>query len=172
MQWYQILSLVLSFLTLIGFGTVMKLFWEDRHRKKIDESEEEKKRRKAEHHKEIAESISEVFSPWSKRIAESIEKIEQRLALTEKCDLVGLRNSLMSIYYKCREKGYRTPDDSKNYREMHRVYNELGGNSFIDSDVSRWFDALALETEDEHLARMSKMDARNGNNNNNSKGND
>ena len=160
MEWYQILSLVVSavvsILTLLGFGTVMKFYWEDKHKKKLEETEEAKKRKKEERHKEIIDAVSEIFNPCSERIVESVGKIEKRLERAEKCDLAELRNSLMGIYYACNAKGYRTEDDSKNYREMHDAYNSLGGNSFIDSDVSRWFEQLPLKPNDYHLTKKQR----------------
>lgn len=163
MAWYQILSLVVSavvsILTLLGFGTVMKLYWEDKHKKKLEENEEVKKRKKEERHKEIIDAVSEIFSPCSEKIVGVINKIEQRLDLAEKCDLVELRNSLMNIYYNCAAKGYRTEDDSKNYREMHEVYRALGGNSFIDSDISRWFSELPLQSNDYDFQKAEKKSA-------------
>lgn len=163
MEWYQILSLVVSavvsILTLLGFGTVMKFYWEDKHKKKLEETEEAKKRKKEERHKEITDAVSEIFNPCSDKIVSSIHNIEKRLDLAEKCDLAELRNSLMNIYYNCATKGYRTEDDSKNYREMHEVYAALGGNSFIDSDVSRWFDELPLKPNDYHIQKAKKKSA-------------
>ena len=56
-------------------------------------------------------------------------------------------------------RGYRTEDDSKNYREMHEAYNALGGNSFIDNDVSRWFDDLPLKPNDYYIQKAKKKSA-------------
>lgn len=143
-----IISTVISVLTLLGLGTVAKLFWEDRHKKKLEESKENKERLKKERHKEITDAVSEIVNPLKADLKERIDKINNRLTLSEKCDQAGLRNSLLNCYYSCKEKGYRTEDDSKNYREMHEAYNAIGGNSFIDSDVSRWFDNLPLKPND------------------------
>ena len=160
MEWYQIMSLIVgpivSILTLLGLGTVTKLYWEDKHKKKQNETEEAKKRQKAERRKEIIDAVSETMGPCSKEIRDSIQNIEKRLDRTEKCDQASLRNSLMSVYYACKEKGYRTEDDSKNYREMHEAYNEIGGNSFIDSDVSVWFDKIPLKPNDYELISAKK----------------
>ena len=163
MEWYQILSLVVSavvsILTLLGFGTVTKFYWEDKHKKKLEETEEVKKRKKEERHKEITDAVSEIFDPYSDKVVGAINKIEERLDLAKRCDLAELRNSLMNIYYNCALRGYRTEDDSKNYREMHEVYSALGGNSFIDNDVSRWFDDLPLKPNDYYIQKAKKKSA-------------
>ena len=144
MTWYQILTLVISALSLCGFGVVAKLFWEDQHRKRRENSEAEKQRQKESRRKEIMDAVTEANEPIKQRLCE----LKAGQARSEKCDLAVLRNSLMNIYYDCSAKGYRTEDDSKNYREMHEAYNSIGGNSFIDSDVSRWFDELPLRPND------------------------
>lgn len=143
-----VVSAIVSILTVLGIGTVSKLFWEDRHKKKAEETEEAKQRKKEERKKEIIEAVKETMNPCSTKIVESVQKIEKRLDLSEKCDQAVLRNSLMNLYYACNAKGFRTEDDSKNYREMHEAYNAVGGNSFIDSDVSRCFDNLPLRPND------------------------
>ena len=160
MAWYEILSIVVSvvvsILSLLGFGTVMKFYWEDKHKKKEEQSEECKKRQKDERHKEIIDAVSEFFNPYAKKVMDSIEQFNNRLDRAEQCDRAILRNSLMDIYYKCHEKGYRTEDDSKNYREMHEAYHEIGGNSFIDSDVSEWFNNLPLKPNDYQGTKAKK----------------
>lgn len=152
MEWYQTLSLVVSaivsILTVFGIGTVSKLFWEDRHQRKAEETEEAEQHKKEERKREIVEAVKETLNPCSTKIVESIQKIEKRLDLSEKCDQAVLRNSLMNLYYACNAKGFRTEDDSKNYREMHEAYKAVGGNSFIDGDVSRCFENLPLRPND------------------------
>ena len=160
MAWYEILSIVVSvvvsILSLFGFGTVMKFYWEDKHKKKEEQSEEAKKKKKEERHKEIIDAVSEFFDPYAKKVFASIENFNNRLDRAEKCDQAILRNSLMNIYYACNEKGYRTEDDSKNYREMHDAYHAIGGNSFIDNDVSQWFNDLPLKPNDFQPSKTSK----------------
>ena len=57
-----------------------------------------------------------------------------------------LRERILSTYYKCLEKGYRTQYDSENIDHMHRDYAGLGGNSFI-ADCVREIKALPTEVE-------------------------
>ena len=148
MTWYQIVSALISLLTLLGLGTITKLYWEDKHKKKMNETEEAKRRQKEERQTEIKDAVSEIVDPFAEKLECQMDAIEARLKLSEQCDQAALRNSLMRLYYDCKEKGYRTVDDSKNYREMHEAYNAIGGNSFIDSDISRWFEDLPLTPND------------------------
>lgn len=145
MEWYQILSLLLSLLSLLGIGVAAKFFWTDLHNKKLEESQEAKRRRQQERHELMVSAVKEVTDPAFKQIEDNFLTIGKRLDISEECDRASLRNGLMGLYYACAAKGFRTEDDSKNYREMHEAYNKAGGNSFIDSDVSRWFDELDLK---------------------------
>lgn len=148
MEWYYILTIVASFLSLLGLGVVAKFFWTDLHDKKVEQSQEAKEKRKRERHALIVEAVEEVTKPSFKKIDDNFKEIRSRLVISEECDRASLRNGLMGLYYTCAAKGYRTEDDSKNYREMHEAYNKAGGNSFIDSDVSRWFDEISLKPND------------------------
>ena len=142
---YQIITLVVSVLSLCGFGVVMKLFWEDKHAKKKEATKEAKEKQRKQRHEEIMEAVHEATDESFQGIGRRLDGIEHRLEISEECDRASLRNGLMGLYYACADKGYRTEDDSKNYREMHEAYNKAGGNSFIDSDVSKWFEALPLK---------------------------
>lgn len=156
MQWYQIATLIVSVLSLCGFGVVAKMFWEDRHAKRKEQSEEAKRRKKQERHREILEAVEEGTKEHFGQINERLDNMSSRLEVSEECDRASLRNGLMNLYYSCEAKGYRTEDDSKNYREMHEAYNKAGGNSFIDSDVSRWFDDIPLKPNEYGLKKMAQ----------------
>ena len=145
MTWYQILTLIVSVLSLLGFGVVAKYFWEDRHEKKKEETKEAKEQKEKERHNRIVNAVKEVTDPSFKEVNKTLGIIQNRLDISEECDRASLRNGLMQLYYACADKGYRTEDDSKNYREMHVAYNKAGGNSFIDSDVSDWFEHIPLK---------------------------
>ena len=163
MAWYQVVNLVVtlvvSVLTLLGVGTITKIFWTERHNKKVAESAESKRRQQETRHQEITNAVSEIITPFAEQMSAAVRNIEDRLDASDRCDQAVLRNSLMNIYYDCAHKGYRTEDDSKNYREMHEAYRAIGGNSFIDSDVSRWFDQLPLHPND-YAANFSASQAR------------
>ena len=66
-----------------------------------------------------------------------------------------LRERILSTYYKCLEKGYRTQYDSENIDHMHKDYAGLGGNSFI-ADCVREIKALPTEVEYKAKKKSSK----------------
>lgn len=149
MAWYQVASLIvsaiISILSFLGINVIIKYHIDDKHKKKIDETEEAKRKQKELRQKEIKDAVSEIVNPFADRVEIQISKISNRLNLSEQCDQAILRNSLMGLYYDCRDKGYRTEDDSKNYFEMHSAYNAVGGNSFIDTEVTKWFEEIPLK---------------------------
>ena len=65
MAWYQIVSALISLLTLLGLGTITKLYWEDKHKKKMNETEEAKRRQKEERQTEIKDAVSEIVDPFA-----------------------------------------------------------------------------------------------------------
>lgn len=126
----------------------MKLFWTDLHQKRKEQSDEAKARKKKEKHDEMVQACEDATNEKFKKLDERLGNIDGRLDIAQECDRAGLRNGLMGLYYDCDFKGFRTEDDSKNYREMHDAYNKAGGNSFIDSDVSEWFNNIPLKPND------------------------
>ena len=56
----------------------------------------------------------------------------------------SLRNDILTLYYKCCEKGYRNDYDYQNIHEMYDAYQELDGNSFI-KDIMKRFDELPVK---------------------------
>lgn len=61
-----------------------------------------------------------------------------------------LRERILSTYYKCMEKGFRTQYDYENIEHMHKDYMGLGGNTFVSDCVSK---IKALPSEEEFKAK-------------------
>lgn len=120
---------------------------------------EEKDKLKAEQEKEIEEEkkeldllrdekirqeriddIKEILKP----ISQKIDKIDKKLDATAEGTLASLRNDILTLYYKCCEKGYRNDYDYQNIHEMYDAYKELDGNSFI-CDIMKRFDELPVK---------------------------
>ena len=75
-----------------------------------------------------------------------VTKIDNRLAKVEDGTLDTLRDRILSAYYKCKEKGYRTQYDFENVHHMYKDYLALDGNSFVE-DCMKKFDALPGEED-------------------------
>lgn len=79
-----------------------------------------------------------------------LEKLENQIDIVAAGTTDILRERLLSTYYKCVEKGYRTQYDYENVEHMHKEYVGLGGNSFVQSCVDT---IKALPSEAEYKAK-------------------
>ena len=137
LQWIQIASLVISTLSI---PTIAALIWKDLYEKRKADKNKMQELRSQENIKTIRNIIKEEISS----IENKIDTISTDLKLVGKGTLSSLRNDILKSYYDCVLKGYRTQDDSENFREMYQAYKNLGGNSFIDEDIVPSFEKIAL----------------------------
>ena len=86
------------------------------------------------------EDIKKILEP----ISQKIDAISDKLNATAEGTLASLRNDILTLYYKCCEKGYRNDYDYKNIHDMYEAYTELDGNSFV-ADIMKRFDALPVK---------------------------
>lgn len=147
MQWYQIVSVIVSILSVLGFSTIVSTLWKERHEKKKEMSEENQKRRRVERQEELREIIKSEIEP----VKSQIEIMTQGTKAT-------LRNDLLKCYYDCKAKGYRTEDDTKNFTEMKNAYHKLGGNSFIDKDISPMFYSIKVYNVELEIERKRLLE--------------
>lgn len=89
---------------------------------------------------ERIKDVTDVLKP----ISDKIDKIDKKLDATAEGTLASLRNDILTLYYKCCEKGYRNDYDYQNIHEMYDAYKELDGNSFI-TDIMKRFDDLPVK---------------------------
>ena len=90
--------------------------------------------------KERVSDLQEAIKP----ISDKIDKIDAKLGATAEGTLASLRNDILTLYYKCCEKGYRNDYDYLNIHDMYDAYQELDGNSFI-ADIMDRFDRLPVK---------------------------
>lgn len=138
LQWIQIVSLIISTLSI---PTIAALIWKELYEKKKAERAEKKELKNQENIKTIREIIKEEISSIEKKI----DKMSENLRLVGTGTLSSLRNDILKSYYDCVIRGYRTQDDSENFREMYQAYKNLGGNSFIDEDIVPSFEKIVLK---------------------------
>ena len=143
------IPLIVSVLSLFGIGTLASLFWKDRYEKKkeqrLQNSEATKRAAKEERIGEIQDVMQKYLDKIDKRLTRIEEEIAKTRSLCEdstEAAIAGLRNDILNVYYQCAKKGFRSKNDSENFWDLYRPYHKLGGNSFIDSDVIKWFEEL------------------------------
>ena len=149
---YQIVSLVIAFLTLLGVGTYMKLLWEDKHRRKLQQTEEAKLKQQEERKQELRDALApeiEKINTNMEKMAEQIVHINERIERLEKNLKDTLRDSILSRYYDCVHKGYRNNYDTTNILHLKEDYDELHGNSFVE-DLMKRFEKLPTKEEFEN----------------------
>ena len=151
---------------LIGFFLQRTLYKRAIERDKAHEAEQEKILAEREElaalrdekiRQERIADMTRLLAPISKKI----DKIDAKLEATAEGTLASLRNDILTLYYKCCEKGYRNDYDYQNIHEMYDAYKELDGNSFI-ADVMERFDALPVKESTvpvKVIARKAKKEA-------------
>ena len=83
-------------------------------------------------------------------IRANLAKVESQIRILADGTTDMLRERILSTYYKCLEKGYRTQYDYENIDHMHKDYVGLGGNSFVDTCVKT---IKGLPSEEEYKAK-------------------
>lgn len=143
------IPIVVSILSLFGVGTLTSLFWKDQFEKKKEKrlanTEEAKQAAKDERLAEMREVTTECWNKVDERlqiIEKEIKIQKDQIEINNEGTQAGLRNSLLNAYYCTARKGYRTRYDTENFRAMYEAYTKLGGNSFIQHDVAKWFDEI------------------------------
>ncbi len=116
----KIITLCISILTLCGFGVVMKFFWEDKHRKKMEQTEEAKKAQKSKRQAEMRE----VLEPFEKKL----NVIENDLKDTKNGIQAELRHDIRNACRRCIHQHYKTLEDLEEVTTMHENYERLGSN--------------------------------------------
>lgn len=116
--------------------------------KKDEEREKEKK--KIEKDRELAEeyrkeeeqkSTEQILEKFLLPIEKKLDNMNAVLVATSEGTLATLRNDILTVYYKCYDKGFRNDYDYQNAHDLYEAYKELHGNSFI-KDIMTRFDAL------------------------------
>ena len=91
-------------------------------------------------------------------IKSEIEPLRSQIETVAQGTKASLRNDLLKCYYDCKAKGYRTEDDTKNFTAMQSAYHSLGGNSFIDKDISPMFYAIKVYNVELEVERKKLLE--------------
>ena len=139
MTWYQIVSLIISVLSL---STLSGLLWKTFYDKKMAESDHMKKLKKEERLEELRKMIADQVLP----IVETIGQVKEKLDQVGDGTLSSLRNDILKCYYDCLAKGYRNDFDYENLHDLYTSYDGLNGNSFV-ADIVKRFDELPTKEQ-------------------------
>lgn len=136
----SIIGVVVSVLTLLGLGVVMKNFWDDKHQQALVDREEEKIKAKKERQNEIREVIQEEIEPLKDAITDIGKKVDdvQKDARKLRFSMVTIDRIVMKIALDGYERqGYTSASDRAAWKELYDNYEGLGGNHFKEY-VGEW----------------------------------
>ena len=146
---WNVLSIVITVLTFLGFGVVTKYFWEDRRTKRLQNSAETKQREKEEKQDEIREVIREEILPMKT----TIDQIKAQTTLTSTGTLTLLRDRMKTSLNFCRKQKWASSSDRANWFELYNTYRTMGGNHFKEY-VDQWKQEMeSLPSEEEYKKR-------------------
>ena len=159
--WLQIVIAVFGLIgTILGIlGITTYISERMKHKaqlKNIQEDKENKEIEELKHQKylnELRAIIKEENEASVAPLRGRLEKLENQLTIVAAGTTDILRERLLTIYYKCMDKGYRTQYDYENVEHMHKEYVSLGGNSFVETCVKS---IKELPSEEEYKAKKKQ----------------
>ena len=103
-------------------------------------------RRESEKAKELEDKIDSIVDNHTAPIGKELAQLTDKLAKVADGTMDTLRDRILSSYYKCLEKGYRTEYDIENVNHMNKDYLALNGNTFV-SECMEKFKSIPTEKE-------------------------
>lgn len=148
MNTYQIITTILSILSILGVGTVITTLWKENHSKRLKKKEEQSEEHLQAIKKKNEEEYRIVLAEELKPIKDSINATEQHIAEVKedlRCNTIGtvtlLRDRMKCSLEYCKRRGYATSTDLANWHELYNTYKSLGGNHFKEY-VNAWKDEM------------------------------
>lgn len=150
MEWYKVLSIILSILSLLGLGTVASMFWKDFRDRRAQKSQVFKDAKKKEQQDMIREVITEENTSIKKDI-EDLQKAIKALKDTDYTQRKGiqaiLRDRLYSLSNKYLKAGSIDKDGLENFENIYQQYHALGKNGVMDALRDKVLD-LPIDTDE------------------------
>lgn len=144
MTTYQIITMVLSALSILGVGTMLTTLWKENHNKRLKKKEEQSSEHlqamKKKNEEEYRVVLKEELAPIVQTINDTkkdVNEVKEDL----KCNTIGtvtlLRDRMKSSLDRCVAQGYISSSDLANWNELFNTYKSLGGNHFKEY-VNAW----------------------------------
>lgn len=127
----------------------------NRMTKYFDERDELKRLQENERQKELEKVIDNAVEQHTTPIDKELSKIVDKLSKVADGTLDTLRDRILSSYYKCLEKGYRTQYDIDNVNHMYKDYLNLDGNTFVEECMEK-FKNIPTEKEFEIIKKQKE----------------
>ena len=158
--WQLVITIVAGVLGIIGtslgiFG--FTAYWNERMKHRAQKKNEQEDKVEELKHQNYLSELRKIIKEENET---SVAPLKAQMdAFSHKLNIVAdgttdiLRERLLSTYYKCMEKGYRTQYDYENVEHMHKEYVNLGGNTFVADCVSK---IKNLPSEEEYKASRKR----------------
>lgn len=127
-------------------GVIIKRKLEKSFKEKDEKAQQREQELKRLQELETKEQDEKLLEKIKGIVQAEINPLLDKVTKIESGTLDTLRDRILSVYYKCVEKGYRTQYDFENVHHMYKDYLKLNGNSYVE-DVMRKFDQLPSEEE-------------------------
>lgn len=141
----------------------MTVYFDNKDANKARQEEEKlrlQKFEKEESDKKLVEKVDNVVKTHTDPIDKELERMNLKLTKVADGTLDTLRDRILTVYYKCLEKHYRSEYDIANVDHMYKDYVALDGNSFID-DCMQKFRQIPTEKEYEITHKKTKSKRKN-----------
>ena len=158
----SICSLIVSVLTLCGFGVYMSLHTKKRFEKREKEKQDAEELKRKAYLDTLTQIISAQLSKEITPLRKDLSEIKENLALNTEGTVTILRNDMKKSLDFYKEKGYATAGDRANWMELYNTYAKLGGNHFREY-VDAWkqeLEALPLKKKEKKTLVENKQKTR------------
>jgi len=153
--WLEVVTIIISTLTLLGFGVVMKQYWEDKHARKVQNSEEVKQRAKTEKQEETREVFREEMAP----LIQTIDQIKAMVIVTSAGTVTLLRDRMKTSLGFCKKQKWASSSDKANWIELYNTYKTMGGNHFREY-VDQWKQQMEMLPSEEEYNEAKRKKSR------------
>ena len=147
----QIITTIVSILSVIGVGTILPMLVADRLEKKKQQSTEAKEKLRLERQTQIREVVRDEISPLKddvKNLKKDIESLQKTDVLQRQGLQATLRDRLYELYEECSQKHFTTMSQRDNFENMYQKYHALYANGVMDDIHDRFF---SLPSEEEYF---------------------
>lgn len=148
MEWYNILSLVLSTLVLLGVGAYFAERMRHRAGKRNNKIDEKEARKAAEaaqlralEHAQYKAELTSIINAAIAPIASDVAQIKSDLSKNTEGTITLLRTDMKNNLDAYKARGYASAGDRANWNELYNTYDRLGGNHFREY-VDGWKEEL------------------------------
>lgn len=132
-----IISCIISLLSLFGFGTIMTMFWKDKHDKKKKDMEENSQLKEEHNAQVLAKIVNDALDLKLSPIISKLDMLEEDMIKVKKGVQVSNRTDLEELSEKADKQGFLSAYDKQRFEATYQAYHNLGRNGIMDATRER-----------------------------------